>query len=104
MKLSVSYNNDKGMFEVTARYSFENTAEIETAARQALRNSKIPPCVEFFELKSYRMTRYEANPLIADFFQRAGLNFSTDDVSRMDWASINELLRFVRASSVVIAL
>lgn len=104
MKTEVRYDTKNGMFEVTVYSSFENRSEVEAAAAEALLDAKIPECVKSYSLKNYRMSRYEANPLIAEFFQSARLNFSVHDVARMDWLSIDELIRFVRARSVVIVI
>ncbi len=104
MQASVSFNSVDGIFEVTVNYAVETYAERMTAARKALKDAKVPECVKEFRLFSHQMNRYQANPKIAEFFQQSGLALSATDVSRMDWYTINELVRFVRSQAPIVSV
>lgn len=104
MKTEVKFNTEIGMFEVIVRYAAESKDERRLAARQALRTAKVPACVKEFKIYEYQMNRYEAVPMIAEFFQSAGLQLSSSDVDRMDWYTINELIRYVRSKGNTVAV
>jgi len=101
MKTEVAYDDQKGAFVVTAHYAVETEEERALAARQALAAAKVPSCVDKFYLVSQQMTRNEANPEISEFFKSAGLMLSKEQVSKLNWDMVNELVRFVRALSPV---
>lgn len=104
MQTDVHFNSVDGMFEVTVRYAVETYAEQMVAARKALRAAKVPECVKHFRMFSYQMNRYQADPKIAEYFQQSGLILSAADVGRMDWYTINELIRFIRGQAPVVSV
>lgn len=104
MRTKVSFNSEMGLFEVTVHYSFESRDERLAAARKALRDAKAPECVKHFSMHEYQMNRYDANPPISEFFKSAGLNLNVQDVARMDWYTINELIRYIRSKGETVAL
>jgi hypothetical protein len=104
MKTKVDFNSDLGQFEVTVYYATESKAERLDTAQKALRAAKVPGCVNEFRLRECRMTRWEANPHISEFFCGAGINLSVHDVARMDWYTINELIRYVRTKGETVTL
>jgi len=104
MQTHVHFNSVDGIFEVTVRYAVETYAEQMTAARKALKDAKVPECVKQFRLLNYQMNRYQADPKISEFFQQSGLALSASDVGRMDWYTINELVRFIRSQAPVVAV
>jgi len=104
MQTHVHFNSVDGIFEVTVRYAVETYAEQMTAARKALKDAKVPECVKSFRLLNYQMNRYQADPKIAEFFQQSGLALTASDVGRMDWYTINELVRFIRSQAPLVAV
>lgn len=104
MKTKVNFNSDLGRFEVTVYYAAESSDERLDAARKALRAAKVPECVKQFKMYEYQMNRWEANPHISEFFRSAGINLSEHDVARMDWHTINELIRYVRTKGETVTL
>jgi hypothetical protein len=104
MKTKVNFNSELGRFEVTVYYAAEASDERLMAARKALRDAKVPECVKQFKLFEYQMNRWEANPHISEFFRSAGINLSEHDVARMDWHTINELIRYVRSKGETVTV